>query len=489
MRTTRDLFYKPGLALFLVLCLIGAGWSQRSLNAQRQSLGVDEVNPLDYEQAPPVLAFTTVALGGFRGLIANALWIRATELQENDKFFEMVQLSDWISKLQPHFTTVWVHMAWNMAYNISIKFTDPRDRWQWVQRGIELLRDQGLKWNPHETLIYRELGWFFQHKMGQDLDDAHMYFKTAWANEMQAVLGTNYVQLITPKTEDEAKRSKILRERYKMDPAFMQEVDKEYGPLEWRLPEAHAIYWAYVGLQRGKKQDLITLRREIYQPLQLAFMRGRLIQSKVDGRFQFGPNLAMIPNANKAYERMIKEDPEFAENIRTAHRNFLNSAVYFLYTHARRTEAGQWFKYLVEKYPNASFVGADKKIADMSLDEYCVARVNEDVGETSNVRTRSAIEGILLTAFYSLGTGEEDQYNGLAFLAQQVWSTYMTKMKGDENQLARVGLPPFSTIRAETLRLCEEQFAPEMMAQLRTALNLPAPTAAGSTNAPVEPKP
>ena len=28
------------------------------------------------ENAPPMLAFTTVALGGFRGLIANALWVR-----------------------------------------------------------------------------------------------------------------------------------------------------------------------------------------------------------------------------------------------------------------------------------------------------------------------------------------------------------------------------------------------------------------------------
>ena len=97
------------------------------------------------ENAPPVLAFTTVALGGFRGLIANALWIRANDLQEEDKYFEMVQLADWITKLQPHFTTVWVHQAWNMAYNISIKFNDMNDRWLWVLRGIELLRDRGLR--------------------------------------------------------------------------------------------------------------------------------------------------------------------------------------------------------------------------------------------------------------------------------------------------------------------------------------------------------
>ena len=48
----------------------------------------------------------------------------------------MVQLSDWITKLQPHFTSVWIHLAWNMSYNISVKFNYPKDRWEWVKRGI-----------------------------------------------------------------------------------------------------------------------------------------------------------------------------------------------------------------------------------------------------------------------------------------------------------------------------------------------------------------
>src|SRR5512147_568503 len=125
--------------LLAVALLVGSSFVQRSLNGDRQRLGLTRVEPL--ENAPPVLAFTTVALGGFRGLISNMLWIRASELQEEDKFFEMVQLSDWITKLEPHFSQVWVHEAWNMAFNISVKFkgTAPGeypDRWRWVRRGI-----------------------------------------------------------------------------------------------------------------------------------------------------------------------------------------------------------------------------------------------------------------------------------------------------------------------------------------------------------------
>src|SRR5437868_4875803 len=112
--------YKIALASVAVLLFVTVFYSQRYLNTQREVLGLTRIAPL--ENAPPMLEFTTKALGGFRGLIANALWIRATELQDEGKFFEMVQLADWITKLEPHMAQVWAHQAWNMAYNISVKF-------------------------------------------------------------------------------------------------------------------------------------------------------------------------------------------------------------------------------------------------------------------------------------------------------------------------------------------------------------------------------
>src|ERR1041385_697210 len=94
--------------------LLGVSQVQRSMNIDRDRLGLTHAEAL--ENAPPVLAFTTVALGGFRGLISNLLWMRASQLQEDDKYFEMMQLADWITKLEPHFPQVWVFEAWNMAY-------------------------------------------------------------------------------------------------------------------------------------------------------------------------------------------------------------------------------------------------------------------------------------------------------------------------------------------------------------------------------------
>src|SRR5437868_15507230 len=175
--------YKIALASVAVLLFVSVFYSQRYLNTQREVLGLTRIAPL--ENAPPMLAFTTVALGGFRGLIANALWIRATELEDEEKLFEMVLLADWITKLEPHYVQVWVVQSWNLASNISVKFKSPVDRWRWVKAGFELIRDEGLKYNPGEPLLYRELATDFGHKIGQNLDDANVYYKVQWAQEMQ----------------------------------------------------------------------------------------------------------------------------------------------------------------------------------------------------------------------------------------------------------------------------------------------------------------
>jgi len=196
---------KKTLLLLLAVALLAvSGQVQKSLNSDRVRLGLIIGEQL--QGAPPLLAFTTVALGGFRGLISNVLWIRANSLQNDDKYFEAAQLADWITDLEPHFAQVWTFQAWNMAYNISVKFKenapgDFSDRWRWVERGIELLRDRGLLYNPDDVSICYQLGWIFQHKMGQNLDDGNMYYKQQWAETMAPFFGangTNFESLIHP---------------------------------------------------------------------------------------------------------------------------------------------------------------------------------------------------------------------------------------------------------------------------------------------------
>ena len=465
-----------GLLALAALLLISASFSQRGLNRMRTDLGLTRVEPL--LNAPPVLVFTTVVLGGFRGLIANALWVRAMELQDQDRFFEMVQLADWITKLQPRIPTIWVVMAWNMSYNISIKFSDPADRWSWVQRGIELIRDQALRYNPHEVELYRELAWHFQHKLGHNLDDAHLYFKTAWAREMQAVLGggrPDWNALLNPQTDEARARVQTLRDRYKMDPVRMKEADDRYGPLEWRLPETHAIYWAHVGRQMAKTKDqMIKLRRVIYQSLLLAFHRGRIIRLDPNGSILFGEKLDIFARTHAAYEEMMAEDAEMRDHIGRGHKNALLDAIYFCFVHQRFREANEWLATVKRMYPK-DFP------ATLSLEDYVLMRVGEDVNETDMNKTISNIRGSLMRSFLNLALDEDDQAQGHLLLARNIWNRYMGKIGGGPSE-KRVGLPPLEEMRQEVLDNLLPNLAPDLADALRTRLNLPA--GAATTNAP-----
>jgi len=170
--------------------LITAGTQLNYINSQRHKMKLICNEPL--ENAPPSLAFATVAMGAFRGLVVDILWLRADRLKEQGQFFDAKQLADWITTLQPRFASVWEFQAWNMAYNISVAIpaTQPDQRWHWVKNGYELLRDQGIELNPKSILLYRELARIFQDKIGGVRDDAHKYYKLQLAMAMEPLLGS-----------------------------------------------------------------------------------------------------------------------------------------------------------------------------------------------------------------------------------------------------------------------------------------------------------
>jgi hypothetical protein len=459
--------YRPALLLLAGLLLAGVAPIQQALNRQRSdpAMGIRRITSLG-KTAPPALEFVTVAMGGFRGLIANALWLRATDLQDQGKYFEMVQLADWITKLEPTFAQVWLVQAWNMAYNISVKFSDPADRWRWVQRGIELLRDEGLRYNPREALLYRELGWFFQHKMGHNLDDAHLFYKSAWAKEMTDLFGgprPDFDELLNPTTGEARQRSLTLREKYKLDPQIMKEVEETYGPLEWRLPETHAIYWGHVGLSRSRKKDLITLRRVIYQSIQTAVLRGRIVMTYPDGTLVYAPNLALADRANTAYEQMIEEDEEMRHAIKIAHRNFLRELVYILYTYNRPNEAARYFKLAREKYPDAI-------PEPLTLEEYAVQRLTENLPVLANDRVRAVLEGVIVQYFVNWAIDEDDRAEGLERLARQFWEFYDSRAAA---RRAALQMPPYLEMKQNVLKYLldpQSELNPDIIARLRSKL-------------------
>jgi hypothetical protein len=489
------------LLLLAVALLVASGQVQKSLNRDRDQLGLTRASVL--ENAPPLLAFTTVALGGFRGLISNYLWIRSNDLQLDDKFFEAAQLADWITDLEPHFEQVWAFESWNMAFNISVKFKDASDRWRWVNQGIELLRDRALRYNPDAPLIYQQLAWLYQFKMGQNLDDANLYYKQEWAREMAPFFGpdgTNFEALIHPQTAGETNNALVLREKYKIDPAFAEKVDAEWGPLDWRLPEAHAIYWASLGLEKAKENpgdvktnDLPQLRRVIYQSMQQAFRHGRCIANPFGNDYALGPNLDLIPKVNDSYKKEYAEEPDAGQRdgIERARRNFMADAVYFLYDHNRVAEAEKWYRNLSKEFPDKALLEHDPNSfpRNLTLDEYAVGRVQDDLGDTSQERTTADIQGLLARAYIALAVGQDDRYAGYKLLAGKIYNRYQAEVSDMKSNVARIGLMSFPELDRAVLNqlLDPQQGLPyAMRAVLRSQLKMTAETnapPAAATNA------
>ncbi len=241
--------------------------------------------------------YVMVGLGGFRGVVSEVLWIRATMLQEEGRYFELVQLADWITALDPRAAEAWIFNAWNLSYNIPAMLPDPNSRLNWVRAGISLLADKAIPANPDTPRLYRELGWLYQNKVGSNDDAAAPLYRLALAAEYPAhPLATRNSSPV------------------KLDYGAVSEIEALFGQIDWRLPETHAIYWAWRGLKfapSGFERE--ALRRMVRQNAFSLVSAGRFTGDIAAGRFATAPNFDIIPGLVQFCEETLRENPHEAE--------------------------------------------------------------------------------------------------------------------------------------------------------------------------------
>ena len=184
----RNGLYKAIALASILLLLFLSSRKQLELDQMRNDMGINDTE--DIKDKSPSVVFTTVALGSFRGFIANLLFLRSQRMQDERRYYEVHQLAKWIRNLQPKFTGAISFMAWNMSYNISVTFDTPQERWVWVRKGLDMYLD-ALKNHSGDPKLYWEFGWLFQHKMGMNLDDANRYYKQQWALLMVKLLSSD----------------------------------------------------------------------------------------------------------------------------------------------------------------------------------------------------------------------------------------------------------------------------------------------------------
>jgi len=418
-------------------------------------------------------------------------------LQEEGKYFELVQLSKWITGLEPRFAQVWAFHAWNLAYNISVLFQDHEDRWRWVRNGISLLRDDGIRYNPGDTELYRELGWFFQHKIGGEYDQANWHYKRSWAAEMALLFEgprPNYElytsaprnrkgllsqpdveELVTAleakgisvfgndlldsrdlatdvqevlETEAGARLLVYLRAQrmikdYKLLPEIMQEIDEKHGPFDWRLPQAHAIYWAIRGHEYAADFELVATDRMVFQNMAGAFRSGSLVVSEDQNVFDVRPNLDLLENVCATYERAIEAHPE-QENMKGAYRFFLIDAVLTLYRYHRMDRAQETFDALAERYPSEE--------TENGLEDFIHWLVAQQAEQMSPHSIISLIEGSLYQGYFWEARGDHERAIGYRELARLCRKTFEEQYPDPALQ-EHLGLAPMEELQ----RLAREQ--------------------------------
>jgi len=492
------------LAVILLWC---AGWQNKRLLEARRVSGITRADPL--ENTPPLVAFTTVALGGFRGIIADMLWVRSARLMTEGRYFEMVQLAEWITQLEPRFAEVWAWQSWNLAYNISVIFQNPEDRWRWVLSGISLLRDRGLFYNPASPELYHELGWLFQHKVGGLMDQAHWYYKRRWADEMAmlfdgprpdykeylAVPATreellqnpavrllvenmqaagedpfsytlleNTNQVLRAEADESATsvdmqqglddlllylRVRRMKEEFKLFPSKMQAIDNQYGPLDWRLTQAHAIYWAVEGLSFAEGFSQTKLERMIFQNMSEAFRRGTLIVDQKQDIFLSVPNVEILPRVRHAYEEALANNPGNS-SIKTAYANFLREAVLIMYSQGHPQSAKELFDVLAAEY-------ADQGTA-AGFRPFLYALITEQMVDTSPRSIIVLLEGALFQSYFWLAMGDDERaaaYRQMATLCRQ---QYMKQYNSAEQQ-ERMAVPPLQQLQQQAMERAQKVFA------------------------------
>ena len=315
--------------IIIFLIILTAAWQSSRLSRIRR-----ERLPEAYQgysaDVPPALNFVMAGLGGFRGIVSEILWFRVSRLQEEGRFIELVQLSEWITMLDPHAAEAWIYNSWNLAYNISVMMIRSEDRLRWVKNGISILRDDGLRYNPKNAKLFRELAWLYQNKIGTNLDSAHLTYKIDLASTMQPLLNTDGSFKDTPQNREKLKEMKI-------DPELMQKVDKRFGPLDWRLANAHAVYWASQSEEYATDSQILLCRRALYLPLMLMTFNGRFTGDLEKKEWKTAPRPSLALPTAEYMKKTLDDFP--TRNMRTVYLRFLARSIQLLHNENRRIEA------------------------------------------------------------------------------------------------------------------------------------------------------
>jgi len=461
------------------------------------------------EGSPPAVTFATTALGGFRSLIIDVLWLRALKLMEAAEYFELAQIYTLIGNLEPHFAEVWDHNAWNMAYNISVNFPiTPEDpghtRWKWVQKGIRLLRDKAIPLNTRSAILYKRLSYLYYHKIGREQDEAHFYYKQQLIEQMTNVLG-EYVRDIKPiaeahrdrnnilqredvkKIQAELKENKInlfaidleetgtlpeaaravlerpenkeagemlmrvvrgnyLAEKMNLDPEKMDRLASGFNWLDWRLPETHALFWAEECVKQAEQSEQNIV---FYDRMRLNSIRLMFDRGEII-QYSSGEKLPALHDLTKTdvvneMYHTFLEKYGKQTTIIGGHRNWLLEATVIFYEYGDEKKSRELYREIVRTYK--------PQYKNVSFEEGVRNLILEDGTRTHPKVAEALVLGSLIKAMTYFEMGNEEMGRELQEGAAAFYDKYQNEfVKGGRERLSLPSFKDLVTVATERYR-------------------------------------
>jgi hypothetical protein len=257
-----------------IVALFGAMWPYTEYLQKvktRADLGEAAIGQIDEGSFLHKLAM----IAGFRGVVANMLWMQAEELKREHEWDKLKSTVDMITKLQPHFLSVWTFQGWNLAYNVAAEWDAPEDKYVWIKNGINFLRD-GVRKNRRSPDLIWDTAWTYYHKLG--FADEAILLRRLFYDDRDEDTPDFKIDPITQETRDDnfqVAKGWFTRAVNLVDEgaqraetavtSSVEYVDKmpdrkgRPGDLNFRSMPAHAQTRYAIGLEKMSKKDIEPL--------------------------------------------------------------------------------------------------------------------------------------------------------------------------------------------------------------------------------------
>lgn len=305
-----------------------------------------------------------------------------------------------------------------------------------VQSAIELLAAHGAK--PDEALL-RMLGRALMatasldaRLMGRDSAPPGTNIGLLEAMRADRKVTTELIDHLLPHLQ-----RRVLQERYRMDPTEMLAVMERYGPLDWRHPHPHGIYWSEQGVKvarnlerREKVNELMLVRGRLMMLMEL-LRTGRVELDAGTNRIDLLPD----PRFARFYERAIQEAfdlisseqgvsaAEFGlaeeADLFDGYEKFLNTATMFAYLYGDHEEAARYFGILRDLVDRRGF--GDEPVYSDTLENFVAIRF-ADLVQVNLGDLRQVLDAMIRRAFVEgLALGNLKVFNRFLGVANTVY--------------------------------------------------------------------